>query len=472
MRFTFKAGLSAATLVLLSACGGSSSSDGNTNPPPSSQVCSKQNLHEFWYDTLGYEYLWLDELETPSQAFSEYQDTNRMLDDVLPSRDVFSFMVPTDAWNATIEGESFGFGIDYGPVGDELLIYQVYKNSPAEAAGMKRGDIITEINDLPASSVISMLLRGDYDAFYELLGPDEIGVEVEFSWRRPTTSSTYSQPIAKDDIQINTVAHYSVKSTNAGKIAYLAFPTGFFENSAQEIDAAFVYFKSQQPDHFILDLRDNGGGFLSVAARLSLYLAGDKLADKTFLRITHNQNLAQWNQSYSVRDLIDEASGVSYSRILANSLDLNEVVVLTNDGTASASESVINGLLPYMEVTTIGQSTYGKPVGFYANDGSYDINGEETQFNTCNETLLALNFQTENARGEADYVNGFSADCYVSSDTPVADWGELKDPAQVRALAYVQDNNCSGSLAAKPFSAPVKGKIQKTIALPGMILNK
>ncbi|MCU4674846.1 S41 family peptidase [Catenovulum sp. 2E275] len=473
MHFTVKTSLCALSIAVLSACGGSSSSESTPSKAEVQQKCTKQNLHSFWYDTLEFEYLWLDELANPTLNFSEYIETNHLLYDVLPARDRFSFALPTDQWNATISGESFGFGAEFGPVGNELIVYQVYKNSPAETAGLKRGDKIIKIADVDAPTIIAWLNTYNSEAIADLFGPDTKGYKVKFHWQTPT-NSTKVVAIPKDEIDINTVAHYSVQNTNAGKVAYLAFPTGFYLNSAKEIDEAFAYFKAEQPDQFILDLRDNGGGLLSVAARLSLYLAGDKLGKNTFLQITHNYRLASFDSVYSADTMIDPENGASYNTILQNSLNLDKLIVLTNGYTASASESVINGLTPYLDIYQIGQRTYGKPVGFYANDGSYDKRGEKAGFEVCNETLLALNFQTENANGFANYMNGLPVNCAVTNDYPTGDWSTLSDPAQITALNYAQNNSCISSAAKgiKTKNTLQQGIKYQEVSLPGMILDK
>lgn len=464
MRVGLKLPLIAATIAVLSSCGGSSDSDNSLSQSTLEEKCTKDSLHSYWYDTLALEYLWLDELSIPNKAFANYTDTNELLEDVVAAGDRFSYAIPTDRWEETITGSGLDYGVEFGPVNGELIVYQVYQNSPADVAGLKRGDKITKIGMVAATTVVDWLSEPyQLTEFFDLLGPDTQGYSLRFSWTTPQNIE-FSQLIQKEKITINTVALAKVISTNAGNVAYLSFPTGFFENSADEIDNAFSYFKNQNIDHFVLDLRDNGGGLLSVAARLSLYLAGDKLDGEVFLNITHNQNLASLDADFTVEDLINSEKGASYNQILSNSLNLNELVVLTNGRSASASESVINGLNPYLNLTQIGQDTYGKPVGFYANKG------EQDGYDICNQTLLAVNFQTENSLGFADYLNGLEAGCEVSSDYPAGDWAQLADPAQSAALYYLENGECKPSTAAKALTAPANSKVYQPITIPGMLL--
>lgn len=465
MHLGLKLPLFTATIAALISCGSSSDSDDSPSQSQLEEKCTRDSLHSYWYNTLELEYLWLDELSTPKKAFADYTNTNELLDDVIAPEDKFSYAVNTDSWEDTISGSGLDYGVEFGPVDGELIIYQVYQDSPADVAGLKRGDKITKIGTVGAATIADWLTEPyQFTQFFDLLGPDTQGHSLNFSWTTPKNVE-FSQLIEKNDITINTVALAKVISTNAGNVAYLSFPTGFFENSAVEIDNAFSEFKNQNIDHFVLDLRDNGGGLLSVAARLSLYLAGDKLDGEVFLNITHNQNLANLNAGYTVEDLINSKKGASYKQILSNSLNLNELVVLTNDGSASASESVINGLAPYLELTQIGQNTYGKPVGFYANKGEAD------GYDICNQTLLAANFYTENALGFADYLDGLEADCKVNTDYPAGDWSQLADPTQSAALYYLKNNECKPSPAAKALTAPTKSKIYQPVTIPGMLLT-
>ena len=73
-------------------------------------------------------------------------------------------------------------------------------------------------------------------------------------------------------------------------------------------------------------------------------------------------------------------------------------MVITTRGSASASEAIVNGLRPYMDVKVVGDTTYGKPVGQYG-------------FDFCDKVLYPVAFLVTNARGEADYFDGIPADC-------------------------------------------------------------
>ncbi len=98
-------------------------------------------------------------------------------------------------------------------------------------------------------------------------------------------------------------------------------------------------------------------------------------------------------------------------------------MVITTRGSASASEAIVNGLRPYMDVKVVGDTTYGKPVGQYG-------------FDFCEKVLYPVAFLVTNARGEADYFGGIPADCAAADDVDHA----LADPreASLAEALYVR----------------------------------
>ena len=105
-------------------------------------------------------------------------------------------------------------------------------------------------------------------------------------------------------------------------------------------------------------------------------------------------------------------------------------MVITTGGSASASELIINSLRPFMNVTVVGDRTFGKPVGQYG-------------FDFCDKTLFPVAFATENALAQADYFDGIPADCAAADDLDhqIADPGE---GSLAEALYYLRRGRCSG----------------------------
>ena len=104
-------------------------------------------------------------------------------------------------------------------------------------------------------------------------------------------------------------------------------------------------------------------------------------------------------------------------------LNLNRVFFIVTNGTASASELLINNLKPYMDVKLIGDTTYGKPVGFFPVD-------------IYNYSIYPISFKTVNSAGNADYYNGFAPD-KIAPDGVSKNWGDITEPSLASALKYI-----------------------------------
>jgi len=112
---------------------------------------------------------------------------------------------------------------------------------------------------------------------------------------------------------------------------------------------------------------------------------------------------------------------VNYKK--AGNLNLGRVFFIVSASTASASELTINNLRPYMDVKLIGDTTYGKPVGFFPID-IYDFD------------IYPISFRTINSAGNADYYTGFAPD-KLTADGVDKDWGDASEPCLAEALKYI-----------------------------------
>jgi carboxyl-terminal processing protease len=131
----------------------------------------------------------------------------------------------------------------------------------------------------------------------------------------------------------------------------------------------------------------------------------------------------------------NQNSSKNFNKI--GSLNLPRLIFITSRGSASASELVINNLRPYLDITLIGDNTYGKPVG------SFPLSNYNRVLKSQNVELVPITFATANARGEAEYFDGFPAD-FTVGDTPQFPWGDSRDLRLGAALHYIQNGNVSG----------------------------
>ena len=134
----------------------------------------------------------------------------------------------------------------------------------------------------------------------------------------------------------------------------------------------------------------------------------------------------------------DKKSNESSSAIFeeqSNSLNLNRVIILTTDGTASASEALINGLEPHIEVVTIGETTYGKPVGMKV-------------FQYEDYVFLPITFRIANSNNESDYYDGIQPDALCNDDFTRA-FDNREEAYLKEAIYYLENGSFSGTKCRK-----------------------
>ncbi len=123
---------------------------------------------------------------------------------------------------------------------------------------------------------------------------------------------------------------------------------------------------------------------------------------------------------------------------------LKRVFVIGSGATASASELVINGLRPFVDVVLIGETTYGKPYGFVPRSA-------------CGTTYEAVNFESLNALGVGGYTAGFQPDCLVADDLDHA-LGDSSERRTATALNYVATGRCGAD--AVPLRSAAQRQLQ------------
>ena len=269
-------------------------------------------------------------------------------------------------------------------------VLYVLPGSPAEDAGFQRGNWISAINNKRITSDNYQLLSKGGNI---LLARDQI-VQTEngLGWKAVDTLNIKSSV----QMEINPFLIHTVFEVDGQKIAYLVYnefssgPNNEETESVynEQMKEIFMQFKTQSPDAFILDLRYNNGGYLQCAQTLGSLLAPSSALGKDFVTLTFNEQA----DSQIVRYPFDP----EYSD--AN-LNLNKIYILTGNQTASASEAVINGLIPYMgteNVILIGTKTEGKNVAM-----------KSFKNETYGLTLWPVIAYVSNANNEGNYSEGF-----------------------------------------------------------------
>ena len=232
-----------------------------------------------------------------------------------------------------------------------------------------------------------------------------------------TSAAITSHPVQNVDI---------LTTSNGDRIGYMLF-NDHSAPAATAIIEAGKFLKDAGIDDLIVDLRYNAGGILYIAQLLSSMVAGTEKEGLTFEELETNGKIEsgkwEFTLEFAADDIID---GIDLS---VPSLGLPRLFVLTGSETCSASESIINSLRGAdIDVIHIGSVTCGKPYGFRPTDN-------------CGTLYFSINFRGINAKGEADFEDGFTPTCLVAEDFN----HQLGDPEEVilkTALAYRADGVC------------------------------
>lgn len=423
--------LSAVVLAasMLSACGGGDSEPSVfvSNPDTTGYAnCSAPDANEKLFSYMQEWYFWNDELPATFDPESQ-PDVHTALQAMISgvANDRFSFSMTLAEYNDYQASVFFGYGFShqYTENKDGLHIRYTYEEGTPYQVGLRRGDIITEIEGTSVADIIAEVEAGT-KTFADYFGPNEDGYTISIKYQKPT-GDVVEADISKGQIVANTVMATQVKETTvdgkAAKVGYIVFNS--FDNvSEQELNESITQLKSEGVDELVLDVRYNGGGLIRVANQLSTQIGGDNVLGEEFVTYAYNDDKSEEN----VTNLFALGAGI-------DQLNLDRVVVLTTEMSCSSSELVVNGLSPFIDVVQVGGKTCGKPVG---------MSPEQI----CDDVVFAINFEGQNATGFGAYYDGLQPDC-DAEDVLVGDWGDENDPMLKEGLAYLANGQCSAASA-------------------------
>lgn len=374
--------------------GGGSAVGGSTNSAFDAQE------KDFLYNLFLTEYYWSDSVSRQFDA-TPYTEPQAMIDVLKNSAvDRWSFAITQQEYDNFSAQVTSGFGFGYA---DGFVIYLTHINSPADRAGLQRGDRIVSINGSPVTTlrIADASNNLNVSTHFQI---DRAGVPVELD----ITAQQYSYNVSRYSI---------IYSPDGQKVGYFRFDS-FTSNATTEIEQAFNYFKSQAIDKLVIDMRYNGGGAINTASVLLDKIGYDYNGELQF-------KLA-WNGDNSANDEV-----YTFDSRDANSLRLNKLVFLTTNNSASASELVINSIEPYMRdrSSIVGTATHGKPVGMMGR-----INQSYIYF--------LINFVVENSIGFYDYFNGLQPDCTVLDADYSHQLGDPNEALLKEALYYIDNDHC------------------------------
>jgi carboxyl-terminal processing protease len=350
----------------------------------------------------------------------------------------------------------FGFDYNYWDVDDIRFTY-VYPGSPAGLAGIRRGYQIVSVNDntnISYDGVSGGQTYGDGSSKNIKYVSNAIfnSGSVKMTVKRPD-GTTFSVNLSTGNYNVNPILKDTVFNAGVGhKIGYFVFNSFTSDaNADPKLNAVFANFTTQGITDLVVDLRYNGGGYVSTAEYLdnlivplskngtlmyntyfnSILTTGKETLLQNQVRKDDNGNLYNLSQiDYSLNSQYNKPNFVK-----KGSLNVPRVFFIIGSGTASASELTINNLRPVMDVQFVGETSYGKPVGFF-----------DIQINKY--TMFTPEFSTKNSAGQGDYYNGMTPN---TTDYPgIADYDgidkDFGDPAEnllAHIISYVKTGTYS-----------------------------
>ena len=381
------------------------------------------DVQNFIWKGLNFYYLWQEDVpDLADNRFASTFQLNAFLYSHISPEDLFQSLLykPTSRFPATqavdrfswivddyleLEGQLQGntnsngveFGLSYKSSGSTEIIgwvRYIVPNSDAATKDIKRGDIFYGVNGTSLNiDNYQQLLFGSNNDYTLNLAKYENNVFV------PNGKSV---ALTKTALEENPILINKVIVSGSHKIGYLMY-NGFYSNYDTELNDAFGTLKSQGITDLVLDLRYNGGGSVRTATRLASMITGS-FAGQVFAKQQWNSKIESYyaaNNPDALKDLFPDEIGSTPIQ----SVGMIKVYILTTKSTASASELIINGLKPFIEVVQIGDLTTGKNVGSVTLYDSPTL-GKEKRNPNHRYAMQPIVLKIVNAQGFGDYQSG------------------------------------------------------------------
>ncbi|MFP2996522.1 S41 family peptidase [Spongiivirga sp. MCCC 1A20706] len=411
------------------------------------------NLYYFWqqdtpnladdrFSTLDEFYTFLNTYDNPEIMFNDAPLRN--------ADDRFTFFnedyrVLANAQQGVFKTNGLSFVLTRVTQGSSDIVGVVrYVNNNTDASGkdVARGDIFNAVNGTP------LFFNSSDDNNLDLLDPDTYTLNFATIENGSAVSNGKNIEFTKVEQDINPILITKTFDIDGKSIGYLMY-NRFTSNFDDELNTAFASLAGV--DELVLDMRYNPGGSVRSSVRLASMITG-QFTGQLMLRQRYNDKLqAQFSEAQITDNFVDNISGTSL-----NSLGLERVYIIATDDTASASELVINGLDPYIDVVHVGTTTVGK------NEFSLTlVDDVENQFVfNRNDTsgiaegnfwaIVPLLGRNENADGFFDYTSGLAPD--VTAEESLSNLGILGDenePLLAAALAQITGSTTKGLQTVK-----------------------
>jgi C-terminal processing protease CtpA/Prc len=449
----WRSGFALSFAAMLSACGGGGggSGGGTSNPgqpisgpistpspspsPSPSATCSLRARQDWVAAQMREWYLFPETLPasldpSPFNTVDDYIDSLTATARAQRRDRYFTYLTSIreeDAFFSSGRNAGFGVRISSDTSTRRAFISEAFEGAPALAAGIDRGTEILAIgtsegNLRPVSEIIAAQGR---EGVTDALGPSDPGV-TRVLRVADAGGAARIVTLTKTEYTLLPVSNrYGARIIEDGgrRVGYLNLRT-FISTADPALRQAFAGFRAQGISEVIVDFRYNGGGLVSIAELMGDLLGGNRSTSDVFSIEAFRPEKSSQNE---VRNFRPQPQSISSTKI----------AFIGTGGTASASELVINGFIPYLRANAalVGTNTFGKPVGQIALDRT-----------ACDDRLRVVAFATQNAARQGDYYDGLAtkveASCQAGDDTS-RQLGDPQEASTRAALDFLAGRPCT-----------------------------
>lgn len=357
-----------------------------------------------------------------------------------------------NAFFANGESAGFGFRLTFNVADQRVIVAESYEGTPALAGGIDRGTEILAIG--PSGGVmrsIPVILAAEgSDGIINALGPGDTGVTRVLRVR--DAGGTRDVTLAKTVYDLDPVSdRYGAKVITEGGRNYGYLNLRSFISSADpQLRAAFLDFRNQGVTDIIIDFRYNGGGLVSTAELMGDLLGGNRSSSEIYSQTSFRPSKSGENERH-------------FFTAQPESIAPTRIAFIGTDSTASASELVINSMLPYLgtNMTLVGSNTYGKPVGQIALDKV-----------ECDDRMRVVAFATGNSNGQGDYYSGLASritNSCAADDDMAFPLGDAREASVRSAIDFLAGRACTTRISDAGGRTAQRGSIRSP-AKPEMLV--
>jgi len=422
-------------------------------------------------------YLWESETDWKqvenNATYVAYTDHDQLFERLRYKDDVWSALTnDIGGLERQVEGVSTTFGytlsFQHNPYAsdNEVIAVVLYtaQDSPAANAGIKRGDIIIELNG-------AKITRDNYRGLYNLPS-----LHLRCGLQDKEAETFIPVPETKTLVAVemyeNPINAFKIIEKEGKKIGYLCY-TSYQQKSESELLLLFAHFKAEGVQEVVLDLRYNTGGFARTSLILSSILAPASAVKNQDIYLQHYYN------KLLTSSLKDDELSERFLNTLPVNMNLSRLYVLTSERTASAAEATMVGLEPYLTLIHIGETTSGKYCGgiLLSPEDLYNKKYQDYYMSFSSWGMYIMIYRFANIKGISSFtgglVPGIRAAEVVSDLKP---FGDEDDPLLGRAIAHIVGEeyvekrtakNCVPFIVLPDLNKPIEGLL---IAEPPVLM--